>query len=143
MEIGWGQTSSTTGFPGFLFGQTSRQDLWSKCGSNGIFFKNKAAVSKEGDGSLVTTDIYEIANSDLIVAFVSRMDETTAKSLAKRGKTYFLQNLWKSVLLVSIIVAKRDRLENLWDKSEGSSKNYRPIALDVLQSGAATAPPAK
>jgi hypothetical protein len=123
----------TTDFPNFFFGRTSRQDLWSKLGGTGIFFNHRDPIFKEADGSFSTTDIYGIANTELIVAFITTINDATSRSLLSKGKAYFEKNLWKSMLLSAIIVAKRDYIESIWGEYAGASKGYHSIALEALQ----------
>ncbi|MGA8550460.1 MAG: retropepsin-like aspartic protease [Stellaceae bacterium] len=137
MESDWGgwngdRGSPETDFSNIFFGRTTRSEIISKMGSKGLLYKARFLPAESPDKSLEFDAIYGIARTDIVVDFLTRINDTALHLLAKSGKVYFTTHVFRDPQIVGIIVAKQDYLNNLWGE-HAASKDYRPVALEVLQ----------
>jgi predicted aspartyl protease len=133
--FGWrgDRGSSETDFANFFFGRTTRQEIMSKLGSRGILYKDRFPFSVQPDKSAVFDTIYDVFGTNIIANFVTRIDETEMRLRVKKLVQYKASHLGDSGVLVGIIVADRTYIDNLWGERV-ATENYRPVALEVLQS---------
>jgi predicted aspartyl protease len=143
MESDWGgwlgdRGSSETDFRDFFFGRTTRQRIISKMGSRGILYEGRFLFSVQADRSSVFDTIYDVSGANVIVDFVTRIDETgmrlRVRDLTKRGTSlkFKSDHLGDPGVLIAIIVGERDYIDNHWGQRV-AAENYRPIAPELLE----------
>ncbi len=138
MGSDWGHKSDITDFPGFIFGRTTRSELFKKLGSNGIIFKNRDPVWITDNGDIVSSNAYQTAdNPPRIVTFVTLATRDRAQKLYAKGKPYFSAHLWDTEVLVSIMVGEQEYVNSVWgDIAYPLPKGYHNVKLSSLQPSA-------
>jgi predicted aspartyl protease len=142
MESDWGgwdggRAASSTDFPNFYLGRTTRHDIMSKMGSEGLIYKGRFGFSVQSDKSAVFDTIYDVSGTDVVVDFVTRLSEEEMRSLVrKRMNSKASSSKWHhlgdSSILVAIILGKQDYIQSEWGEHVDAA-HYRPVALEALQ----------
>jgi predicted aspartyl protease len=142
MESDWGgwnggRGESETDFPDFFFGRTTRQQIISKMGNEGVLYNYRFPFDVQPDKWVVFDAIYDVSGTDVVVDFVTRIDEAQMRLRIKKLKNYKNSSSnWHYVgasgLLVAIILGKRDYVQSEWGQRV-ATLNYRPVALEALQ----------
>jgi predicted aspartyl protease len=136
---GWngGTGGAQTDFPDFLFGRTTRREIMSKLGSEGVFYTGRFLFSVPADKSAGFNTIYDISGTDILVNFITRIDEARMRLLVKqqlnKGKNSSFKHVGDSGVLVAIILARKDYVDNEWGERATPERNYRPVVLEALQ----------
>ncbi len=137
MASDWGHKSDITDFPGFIFGRTTRAELFRKLRSNGIIFKHRDPVWITDNGDLVSSDAYQTTdNPPRIVAFMTLATRDQTQQLYAKGKPYFSAHLWDTEVLASIMVGEQEYVRSTWgDIAYPLPKGYRNVEVSSLQPG--------
>jgi clan AA aspartic protease (TIGR02281 family) len=137
MASDWGHKSDITDFPGFIFGRTTRAELFKKLGSNGIVFKHRDPIWITDKRDLVSSDSYQTTdNPPLIATFMTLATRDQARQLYAKGKPYFSAHLWDTEVLVSIMVGEPEYVRSIWgDIDYPLPKGYHNVAVSSLQPG--------
>jgi predicted aspartyl protease len=140
MESDWGgwnggRGSAQTDFPNFFFGRTRRREIISKMGSEGVLYINRFPFAVQPDKSAVFDTVYDVSGTDVVVDFITRIDEAHMRLLVKRlekDKTHSFSRVGDSGQLIAVILAKQGYIKNEWGEHTYTA-NYRPVALGALQ----------
>jgi predicted aspartyl protease len=103
-------------------------------GSGGVFYTGRFPFAVLSDKSAAFDTIYDISGTDVLVDFITRIDEGHMRSLVKQlDKFKNSLRLGDSGVLVGIILARKDYIRNEWGERAADRPNYRPAALAALQ----------
>ncbi len=137
-----GLRPASADFAGFRFGKTTLEDIRSELKSAGILFKRSPPVYPTPDGGVMIASTYEVANTNLIASFISKISVT---SLAKLKLKYGAEAYAHAALLAKlekIIVADADYFKILHGSEVILDVGYRPFIWQK-SAYATTASPAR
>jgi hypothetical protein len=122
VEANWGRdrNATFTDVPGLLFGTTTLNDIRRRFANNGFAYQNWRSTAQTDDG-MIAMNSYEIADSHLVVTFITRMDPGALKGP---------KNIGTALKLDTIIVADADYLDTIWGKGKSFDRKYKKVHLD-------------
>jgi hypothetical protein len=123
MENNWNQnpTSKQSLFPGFIFGETTLEEIISKFETAGYTYPN--LDSYETDTEITFLNCFEIQNQEDVTLIVI----TTLKKVKGKKVNY---NDSSKLILEAIILSSSNYLDGNWGTNRSYSENYKKINVN-------------
>ncbi|WFU50733.1 hypothetical protein [Sinorhizobium terangae] len=115
-------------FADFRFGQTKLADIRSRFGSAGMLFKGSPPAYATPDGGVAITSNYEVADTNVIASFVSKVSPIALVTLKNRHGTDVYTHVAKFASLDTVIISDADYFKSLRGSAFVFDEGYHPIA---------------
>lgn len=138
--VGDGLRPALAGFGGFRFGKTTLEDIRSELKSAGILFRKSPPVYPTQDGGVMIASTYEIANTPLIVSFISKISVTSLAKLKLKYGAEAYAHAASLAKLDTVIVADADYFKTLQGSEIVLDVGYQPIIWQNSAYDAAASP---
>ena len=128
LESEWSgeRSGSFSDFPGMLFGKTTLDQIRERLGNNGMRYLEGPGEVSDDDG-IATFNSYDLATSNTVVTFVSRISRARMESLIKANGPNFEPNFGAEFKLAGLIWADKSYLEGIWGEERITDQPYTPI----------------
>lgn len=117
-------------FADFNFGQTTLADIRQRFGSLGALPGSGSPVLSTSDGGVAISGFYEVANSEVVASFVTKISHDTLVDLQRRYGVEIYAHVAKVASLQSIVISDAAYFRSLRGTTSAFDIGYRPIAWE-------------
>jgi hypothetical protein len=129
LETDWngGPPGANAYYGDFKFGVTSLEDIRRRFGSNGLLFQNTLSAIPASDGGVSIFSYYEIADTNLIVSFITEVSTEEIANLKRQYPTDIYSRAAGKAILRSVILSDSDYLKSIRSAKIVYDTGYKEI----------------
>lgn len=127
--VGQGQPHSAY-FADFKFGQTTLVEIRQRLGSSGALPGSGSPVLSTSDGGVAISSFYEVANSEIVASFVTKVSRDALVNLKRQHGAEAYAYVATVATLESVVISSADYFKSLRGTTSVFDIGYRPIAWE-------------